>query len=93
MENKQHYQFKVSGKVQGVWFRKSTWEEANRLGVKGIVRNEADGSVYVEASASPSVMSQFVNWLKDGPPLARVASLSAHPFTPSQPYHDFQITR
>ena len=42
-----HLNIKVSGKFQGVWFRASTQEEAERLGVNGFVRNEEDGGVYL----------------------------------------------
>jgi acylphosphatase len=45
-----HYQITVSGKVQGVWFRKSTQDKARELGLRGFVRNQPDGSVYIEAS-------------------------------------------
>lgn len=88
----QHYQIKIQGKVQGVWFRKSTRREAMRLGITGFVRNEKDGSVYVEASAPAAAMSEFLDWLKLGPPLCRVDSISAIPFTPQQAYNGFQVT-
>ncbi len=87
----QHYQIWVRGKVQGVWFRKSTRREAMSLGVTGFARNEKDGSVYIEASASAEAMSEFIDWLKLGPPLARVDSLSALPFHPEKAYNGFQI--
>lgn len=87
-----HYQIKVSGKVQGVWFRKSTQQEALRIGIKGFVRNEKDGSVFVEASAEEDAMSEFLDWLKTGPPMARVDGISAIPFRPEKTYDGFNIT-
>ncbi len=70
-----HLNIKVIGKVQGVWFRKSTMESAQRLGVKGFVRNEPDGSVYIEAEGSEQQLLEFTAWCKHGPQLARVDKL------------------
>lgn len=64
--------FLISGKVQGVWFRASTREEALRLGLRGYARNLADGRVEVLAVGQDDVVEQLANWLREGPPLARV---------------------
>lgn len=70
-----HLNVRVNGKVQGVWFRASTKEEADRLGISGFVRNQADGSVYLEAEADKSTLDEFLAWLELGPPLAQVSGL------------------
>jgi acylphosphatase len=62
----------VSGKVQGVFFRASTKDKADELGVKGFVRNERDGSVYIEAEAEEGTLKLFIDWCKQGPRMARV---------------------
>lgn len=62
----------VTGIVQGVWFRASTKEQADRLGVNGFVRNQDDGSVYLEAEAETAELEQLLAWLKVGPPKAQV---------------------
>ena len=62
----------VKGRVQGVFFRASTKTKADELGVKGFVRNENDGSVYIEAEANESTLQQFSEWCKQGPRNARV---------------------
>lgn len=67
-----HIQIRVFGKVQGVWFRKNTEEKARELGVKGIVMNEPDGSVYIEAEAEDKVLEEFIDFCKEGPEYARV---------------------
>jgi acylphosphatase len=67
-----HKVIKVRGKVQGVFFRASTKEKALELGVKGIVRNEPDGSVYIEAEANSDIMEVFIQWCHKGPAYARV---------------------
>jgi acylphosphatase len=67
-----HISIKVSGRVQGVFYRASTQEEAQRLGVKGFVRNEPDGSVYIEAEADETILDALVAWCRQGPPAANV---------------------
>lgn len=57
----------VSGRVQGVGFRFSTKQAADEIGVKGIVRNEPDGTVYTEAIGSEDQLSAFIEALKKGP--------------------------
>lgn len=57
----------VYGIVQGVGFRYTTKYLADQLGVSGIVRNENDGSVYVEALASDNKIEQFIKELAKGP--------------------------
>lgn len=62
----------VSGKVQGVWFRASTQEEAVALGLTGWVRNLSDGRVEVLACGNKEQLMKLQAWLKKGPDLARV---------------------
>ena len=63
----------IYGRVQGVGFRFTTDQLAKELGVDGFVRNEIDGSVYIEASALNEVMESFIIELAKGPsPSARV---------------------
>jgi acylphosphatase len=62
-----HLNIKVSGRVQGVFFRASTKEKADELGVKGFVKNERDGSVYIEAEGDEDLLQKFVAWCKQGP--------------------------
>jgi len=72
------FQIKIIGKVQGVWFRKYTNDKAKELGLFGFVKNQADGSVYVEAeSDSETVLQQFIDWLRTGSPLSKVERVNA----------------
>jgi acylphosphatase len=68
-------QIRVSGKVQGVFFRASTKEIADQLGVKGFVRNEPNGNVYIEAQADEFVLNRFIEWCHRGPARATVTSI------------------
>jgi acylphosphatase len=70
-----HLNILVEGTVQGVGFRWAVRSKANLLGVKGFVRNEGDGSVYIEAEAEETVLEEFVAWCRRGPPGARVDRL------------------
>jgi acylphosphatase len=64
--------FLISGKVQGVWFRASTRDQALRLGLRGCASNLADGRVEVLAVGDAEGIEHLANWLQHGPPLARV---------------------
>ncbi|MCU0436132.1 MAG: acylphosphatase [Bacteroidia bacterium] len=62
----------ISGKVQGVFYRKSAAAEAQRIGLTGFVKNLPDGSVYAQAQGTDEQLEEFVNWCKRGPDRARV---------------------
>jgi acylphosphatase len=66
---------KVTGLVQGVFFRASTRDTARTLGLNGWVRNMPDGSVELEAEGPEDRISQLVIWLNQGPQYARVGNV------------------
>jgi acylphosphatase len=66
---------RVSGRVQGVFFRASTQRQARALGVTGYARNLADGSVEVLACGSEAAVSELRGWLWQGPPASRVSAV------------------
>jgi acylphosphatase len=70
-----HINIKITGKVQGVFFRASTKAVADQMGVKGLVKNEKDGSVYVAAEANDTILAMFVDWCKEGPEKAKVEAV------------------
>ncbi len=65
----------VSGRVQGVFFRDSTQRVANRLGLRGWVRNRRDGRVEVLAAGEAAAMEQLQKWLQIGPDAAKVTNI------------------
>ena len=67
--------FRVEGRVQGVWFRESTRQQAEKLGISGYAINCADGSVEVLACGETEALGQLERWLHQGPPMARVRSV------------------
>jgi acylphosphatase len=64
--------FIVTGKVQGVFYRASTREQALALGIGGHAENRPDGSVEVLASGSAPALDALGRWLRQGPPMAVV---------------------
>ena len=68
--------FVVSGKVQGVFFRASTREQAQQLGLRGHARNLPDGRVEVLAMGEADAIERLAQWLHHGPPSARVESVA-----------------
>ena len=67
----------VSGRVQGVWFRQSTKDKADSLGLSGWVRNLPDSSVELMASGEEQAVRQLEAWLSQGPELATVAEVKS----------------
>ncbi|MGH1462652.1 MAG: acylphosphatase [Neptuniibacter sp.] len=65
----------ISGRVQGVWFRQSTKDKADSLGLGGWVRNLEDGRVEVIAVGENNAVKQLEAWLGQGPELANVAEV------------------
>lgn len=71
-----HLNIKVTGKVQGVFFRASTKQMADLLGVSGFVQNEPDDSVYLEAEGEENMVYKLVHWCHHGPDKAEVEHVS-----------------
>jgi acylphosphatase len=66
----------VSGRVQGVFFRDSARAQAQRLGVRGWVRNRSDRTVEIVAEGPRDVVDQFLDWCRVGPPRAQVTGIA-----------------
>lgn len=71
--------FLVSGRVQGVFFRASTKEQAVQLGLSGSAVNLPDGRVQVVACGAPGAIDALELWLQRGPPAARVDEVLREP--------------
>jgi acylphosphatase len=70
-----HINITITGRVQGVGFRHAARDQARYLGIKGFVKNNLDGTVYIEAEGDDLAISQFVRWCRQGPPFGRVEEL------------------
>jgi acylphosphatase len=87
-----HYQITVKGKVQGVYFRASTKAVADHLGIKGLVYNQPDGSVYVEAEGDDFALEAFMDFLREGPEQARVENLQCQE-AEIKNYRNFEVVK
>jgi acylphosphatase len=87
-----HYKILISGLVQGVYFRASTKEKAEELGLKGIVRNMPDGNVYLEAEGEEDRIDLLIDWCKRGPERARVEEVVAEE-GPLKKFTSFEVSR
>lgn len=72
----------VSGHVQGVFFRESTRQRAETLGVTGYARNLPDGRVEVLACGERAAVQELVRWLWQGPPAAHVSDVAIESVDP-----------
>lgn len=82
---------KVSGKVQGVWFRKYTLDSARDIGVVGMVKNLVDGTVLVNASGKDENLRKFKELLEIGSPNSRVDKIDYSWEDSSIKYLTFEI--
>lgn len=83
--------FIVRGKVQGVWFRAATREQAIKLGLRGEARNLSDGSVRVLACGDDEALAGLQAWLAIGPPMAQVSELVREDIDPGAVPSGFEI--
>jgi acylphosphatase len=68
----------ISGHVQGVWYRASTKEKAEELGLTGWVKNTAQGNVEAVFEGEESTVNEMIAWCRKGPPLAQVADVKVN---------------
>ena len=81
----------ISGRVQGVWFRASTKQKADQLGITGWVRNTSDGDVEAVFEGDEKTIQKMLNWCHQGPPYARVENVKITKQSPSNGFGDFSI--
>ena len=72
----------VRGRVQGVFFRSSTQQEASRAGIDGWVRNLRDGSVEAVFEGEPAGVEALLAWVRQGPFSSEVQSVEQHEESP-----------
>jgi acylphosphatase len=82
----------VSGKVQGVYYRQTTKEVASRNGLKGWVRNLADGRVEAVFEGDKESIDRTIEWCRTGPPNARVQAVDVSFEDYSGEFSDFRIS-
>ena len=83
----------ISGRVQGVYYRGSMLQEAQRLGLTGWVMNRADGSVEAVAEGWQAKIEELIAWCRRGPQGARVAAVETQWQQPENKFVGFAIRR
>lgn len=87
------YRFTVRGRVQGVGFRAAASETGHRLQLRGWVRNRPDGGVEGLIAGPDDELQRFREWLKHGPPAARVDAVDWQPSDELLQTQEFGIRR
>ena len=85
-------QLRITGRVQGVFFRGWTQQEAERRGLSGWVHNEADGTVTALVCGPSAAVDDMVAALRGGPTAARVDGVEVQQAEPA-PHGDFRVLR
>lgn len=81
----------VTGKVQGVHFRRWTSEQAHSLGVSGWVKNERDGTVRAHVSGAAEAVGMMIERLRQGPPASSVDAVRLSESEPDSDNDGFRI--
>ena len=76
MQQEERVKIVISGKVQGVFFRKSLQNVASKLKLRGWVHNLPDGNVEVLAEGEKAELEKLIEWSRTGPPGAFVVDVA-----------------
>lgn len=82
--------YRVNGRVQGVFFRASTRDQAISIGVTGWVRNTSRGDVELVACGEENQLLELESWLQDGPPHADVVDVQSETIA-LETFADFKV--
>ncbi|SDD33018.1 acylphosphatase [Niabella drilacis] len=81
----------VTGKVQGVFFRKTAKQQADNMGILGSAQNLPDGTVLIYAYGDAEPLQRFIEWCKQGSPGAQVAQVMVTDVPETEEYRWFEI--
>lgn len=84
---------RISGKVQGVWFRASAKNVAGEYDLFGFAQNMPDGTVYIEAKGDAQRIDDFIAWCHHGPELADVRQVEVGEGRSQELPYPFEIRR
>lgn len=83
----------ICGRVQGVWYRASTKQKADELGVTGWVKNTKEGNVEAVFEGEESLVDEMIAWCWNGPALAHVTEVTVIQKRRATQFIDFSILR
>ncbi|MCH8553347.1 MAG: acylphosphatase [Natronospirillum sp.] len=89
----QQWHLLVSGRVQGVFYRGSTQQTAQSLGLTGWVRNLSDGRVEIVAEGEPEQLQKLYDWCHAGPIAAKVSGVERQVTPASGRFPTFDVVR
>jgi acylphosphatase len=81
---------RITGLVQGVFFRESMRQQAAQLKITGWVRNRRDGTVEAIVQGDAHAIEQIIGWARRGPPSARVDGVDVEPLRDEPDYTGFE---
>ncbi|MBW1810049.1 MAG: acylphosphatase [Deltaproteobacteria bacterium] len=81
----------ISGRVQGVAYRWYTRDAATELGINGLVRNLANGSVELVAEGLEGSLKKLIDWCHKGPSMASVTAVETKWEESRNEFNDFSI--
>lgn len=87
-----HQNLRITGRVQDVNFRDNTKAFADETGITGFVRNEPDGSVYMEAEGDDNSLHRLLNWLENSPGHSWVSKIDTEQGE-IKDYQNFEVRR
>lgn len=87
---KKAYQLHIEGRVQGVFFRASARDKAEKLGLTGVAKNELDGSITIEVEGEPKELREFIKWCREGSRDAEISRLDSKE-VPVQHFVNFSV--
>lgn len=82
---------RISGKVQGVWFRASTKQQAEQRNVSGWVRNTSDGKVEAVFQGEADAVDDLVSWCHQGSSMSDVSAVSVKALDADEEFDGFNI--
>lgn len=91
--SRQRATLRISGHVQGVYYRSAATEQARVLGLRGLVRNLPSGEVELIAEGPPPELQQLIAWCHLGPPAAQVDQVTVSFADPKDEFVDFRVVR
>jgi acylphosphatase len=89
-ERVETYNVRVQGRVQGVGYRNSTVRRAHELGIGGWVQNMEDGTVEAVIQGPPDQVDRMLEFMRRGPPAARVTELESERSYAERRYDRFE---
>ena len=83
----------IYGRVQGVFFRANTKEFADKISLKGQVKNQDNGSVLITVQGTKEQIEQLISWINSNPGMSKVERIEKEEYNSKETYKDFQIIR